>query len=207
MANDERQLFRRIFRTAHRILLERCLRVPLAELTGDVLVLGAGHEKYRQILVAADSVCLTDADTGIDGLDRVMDAHHITFENESFDTLLAIEVFEHLQYPAVAASEVHRVLRSGGRALISIPYMFHVHGDPYDFQRFTANGLETLFHEFASVSVEGFGGRCHVISDIITTASRAVIPLRILNPLISLPIFSAKPSKDSPSGFIVQLIK
>lgn len=205
MANNEREWHRRIFRTAHRILLERYLNDPLARLTGDVLVLGAGYERYRESLVHARSVCLTDIDVRNDRIDRVMDAQDITFDDESFDVVVAIEVFEHLSDPTQAASEVYRVLRPGGHALISVPFLFRIHGDPHDFQRFTSSGLETLFQQFSAVQIDGFGGRSHVISDIITTASRVLVPLRIFNHILSLPQLSRKSSKDCPSGFIVKL--
>ena len=207
MANDERQWYRRIFRTAHRILLERHLRDPIAGLAGDVLVLGAGYENYRDSLACAQTVFLTDIDTENDRIDQVMDAHKITFGEDSFDAVVAIEIFENLRNPTLAASEVFRVLRPGGRALISIPFLFRVHGDPHDFQRFTASGLETLFQKFSSVSVEGFGRRNHVISDIVTTASRALVPLRIFNHALTFRPLHSAPSKDCPSGFIVQLRK
>jgi len=207
LANDEKRWYRRLFKTAHKILLERSMAEPLANLTGDVLVIGAGFEPYRDILVAAKSVHLTDIDDVNEDIDQVMDAHEITFDCETFDAVVAIEVFEHLRQPSVAASEVLRILRPGGCALISIPFLFRVHGDPYDYQRLTSSGLEVLFGEFSSVTIEGFGGRSHVISDIITTAWRGLVPLRILNHVFAARMMSLKASQDCPSGFIVKLVK
>lgn len=205
MAHDERKWHRRLFRTAHRLLLERAIFGQLPGLTGEVLVIGAGYEPYRRMLTGARGVCLTDIDPANNAVDRQMDAHEITFADESFDSVLAIEVFEHLRRPAVAAAEIRRVLRPGGTCLLSIPFLFRVHGDPFDFQRLTGSGLEELFRDFSRVSVVGFGRRSHVISDIVTTGSRALVPLRIVNHLLArLP---AGPSHDSPSGYIVRLVK
>jgi hypothetical protein len=98
------------------------------------------------------------------------------------------------------------VLREGGTALISIPFMFHIHGDPCDYSRFTSFMLEKLFSPFSQVSIYPYGGRLHVISDILTTAYRPLASLRILNHLFCLPIFNSA-SPDCPSGYIIHIKK
>jgi SAM-dependent methyltransferase len=45
------------------------------------------------------------------------DAHHLPFEDSSFDVVYCRYVLEHLTRPADAVAEMHRVLRPGGRAL------------------------------------------------------------------------------------------
>lgn len=207
MSNDERRWFRRLFQTAHRKLLHQEVDVTLSELQGDVLVIGAGYGQYRGTLKSARSVMLTDIDGSIDQIDRVMDAHELTLESGSFDAIVAIEVFEHLRRPAQAAAELHRVLRPGGRVLISIPFMFRVHGDPHDFQRLTRSGIEDLFREFSIITVKGFGRRRHVISDLITTRSRLLVPLRIFNHVLASRTLKGVASGDSPSGYVVKLVK
>jgi len=47
--------------------------------------------------------------------------YSLPFADASFDTVLLSEVIEHLDTPAKALSEIHRVLRPGGRAIIIFP--------------------------------------------------------------------------------------
>jgi len=40
--------------------------------------------------------------------------------------------------------ESHRVLKTNGILILSVPFNFGIHGDPHDFQRFTDNKLKKL---------------------------------------------------------------
>ena len=52
----------------------------------------------------------------------VGDAYQLPFCTSSFELVVLSEVLEHLQEPSRALLEVHRVLRSQGRVIISVPY-------------------------------------------------------------------------------------
>jgi SAM-dependent methyltransferase len=50
------------------------------------------------------------------------------FEEESFDSVLMFEVLEHLENPKMALREIHRVLKTGGNLVISIPNIMYFRG-------------------------------------------------------------------------------
>lgn len=52
---------------------------------------------------------------------RCEDLMALTFASESFDLVVTSDIFEHVRKPFVGFSEVHRVLRPGGRHIFSIP--------------------------------------------------------------------------------------
>lgn len=205
MANNPESLFHRALPTAHRRLLDTIIRRELPRLTGDVLVLGAGLHDNSYLLQQAKTIIRTDVEA-YPGIDRVADAQRLPLPNESYDTIVAIEVFEHIRLPSKAAGEVHRVLKKGGVAVISIPFLFRIHGDPMDFTRLTEQGLRLLFSDFRTIEVSGFGNRIHVISDLITTWYKPLAALRFANHLLAAP-FLNHPSSDAPSGYWLRLTK
>ena len=206
LAHNQNSWYRTLFSTSHKIILNRYLRRFYSRAKGEVLVLGAGKEAYGDLLISASSILVSDIDTTSSDVDMYIDAHSIPFEDSTFDCIVAVEILEHLHDPVRAASEIRRVLTPNGIAILSVPFMFHVHGDPHDYQRFTESGIQVLFNSFSQVHVIPFGSRVHVISDIVTTSSRLLVPFRSLNWLLTLPIFSSV-SCDSPSGYVIFLEK
>jgi len=53
-----------------------------------------------------------------------MSASHMEFHNDTFDTIISIEAFEHILDIQKAASECARVLKSGGNLIITVPNRF-----------------------------------------------------------------------------------
>jgi SAM-dependent methyltransferase len=58
-------------------------------------------------------------------------------DDESIDIVSAMEVFEHVEKIEKGISECYRVLRKGGKLILSAPFLYPVHADPFDFQRWT----------------------------------------------------------------------
>lgn len=90
--------------------------------------------------------------TGIDiksgpGVDVVASVYALPFSDGEFDTVLCISVLEHLEEPGRAIAEIKRVLKSGGHAIVSVPFLFPIHDAPGDYWRFTKFGLQYLFRE------------------------------------------------------------
>ena len=64
------------------------------------------------------------------------DAAAIPFNDGSFDAVICAEVLEHVPDPRPVLGEAFRTLKTGGRLVATAPFLYRLHGDPYDFARY-----------------------------------------------------------------------
>lgn len=81
----------------------------------------------------------------------ISDAHDIPFEDDTFDCVVIQAVLEHVLDPQRCVSEAQRVLRSDGLIYAETPFMQQVHGQQFDFTRFTHIGYRWLFRNFEEI--------------------------------------------------------
>ena len=192
-------LGRRLFGTLARQTLDARIGPVLRERArGRVLEVGARASPYREHINAERYEVLDYLDR--DGVDHVADLHDTGLPSDSFDTVVATEVFEHLYHPHGAAAEVRRILKPGGWLVGSTRFSYHYHDEPHDYFRFTIHGLRYVLRDFSDVEIIPLGNTVTSILDLLTTRSRAWKPLRLLGLLVN--IRKVRWESTSPSGFI-----
>ncbi|WP_301947686.1 methyltransferase domain-containing protein [Planktothrix agardhii] len=79
--------------------------------------------------------------------DVVGDAHKLSqyFRNQKFDAIFSISVFEHLAMPWLVAREISKIIEVGGIIYHSSHFAWPLHEKPWDFWRFSDEGLRVLF--------------------------------------------------------------
>ena len=127
---------------------------------GIVIDMGCGDCQYKQdILKVADDYIGVDWPNTrheIGGVDVWADlTERLPFPDGYADTIISFQVMEHLNKPLDFLKECSRILKSGGRLIITAPFMWGIHEEPYDYYRYTKYGLKHLLQEagFTSISV------------------------------------------------------
>ncbi len=122
-----------------------------------ILDAGAGELKYKKFCTHLDYVSQDfgqyDGHGNREGnqegswdnskLDIVSDITKIPVKSGSFDAILCIEVFEHIPDPISALKEFSRILKPGGKLILTVPFCSLTHFAPYYFQ----NGLSKYWYQ------------------------------------------------------------
>ena len=82
------------------------------------------------------------------------------FEDNNFDTVLNIQVLEHVIHPHKMIQEIHRVLNPGGYAIFLIPQTSVLHELPHHYYNFTRFWIEASMKEshLEIVEIKPLGG-------------------------------------------------
>ena len=87
------------------------------------------------------------------------DAQRLPFADGTIDTVLLLDVLEHLPFPDKALASIVRVLRGGGHLILQVPFIYPIHDAPLDFRRWTLFGLRSSLRELGLVcEVEQYYG-------------------------------------------------
>jgi len=185
--------------------IERAVRRASAQWQGTLLDVGCGAMPYQAIIMAPPS--RVDRYIGMDLESAVApykefrptitwDGNTIPLADASVDCVMATEVLEHCPYPDRVMAEIGRVLKPGGRLLVTVPFLWPLHDAPYDEHRYTPFALQRIIGSagFREVKVEVYGGWDASLAQMIglwvmrrpmSKWTRAILK-RILYPLVVL---------------------
>jgi SAM-dependent methyltransferase len=79
--------------------------------------------------------------------DVFANAESLPFADKSINTVLLLDVLEHLPGPNRCLQEIYRVLVTGGSLVIHVPFIYPIHDSPLDFHRWTQFGLHNLIKQ------------------------------------------------------------
>lgn len=137
---------------------------------GDLLELGCGEGRGVELLAPlAKSYQAMDKIPGV--IDELNQKYpDLTFEqgvfppfkyaDNSFDSIVTFQVIEHLKPDDLFIKEIHRVLRPGGKAIITTPNIkMTLTRNPWHVREYTAQELIDLSKKyFTDVEMKGIGG-------------------------------------------------
>lgn len=159
-----------------------------------VLDAGAGSCPYRMFFShcdykSQDFVSLNDqqlAQGKYGAIDIVCDIAAIPVPDSSFDAILCSEVLEHLPDPFSVINEFARILKSGGRLILTAPLGSGIHQEPYHFYGgYTPFWYEKFLTEagFESISVQANEGSLRACAQESIRFVQLSNPFRLAMPM------------------------
>ena len=124
---------------------------------GRTLDYGCGGSPYRGLLTELRPYVRADIPPG-DGLDLTLDADGLLHgePDSSYDVVLSTQVLEHVPDAPRYLAEAFRLLRPGGTLILTTHGFIPEHGCPYDFTRWTADGLARAMTDAGFVVEENY---------------------------------------------------
>jgi ubiquinone/menaquinone biosynthesis C-methylase UbiE len=179
-----------------------------------VLDVGAGSCPYRELFKHCEYKTHDFAQLRDDQLlgkeygkiDYVSDIKTIPVPDNSFDVIICTEVFEHIPEPIPVVTEFSRILKSGGKLILTAPLQSGIHQEPYHFyggytpfwyEKFLSeNAFQNIvieengrFNQFYSQESIRFIRKNHPFSNIVsllyTPIWLTLVPIVIVNALLA----------------------
>jgi SAM-dependent methyltransferase len=131
-------------------LLERIVAISPPE---PVIEFGALRVPTQTHLPSVRSVFAGFQYSGADmmrgvGVDQLQDLRQIGIRDGSIGTVLLLDTIEHVEDPRTAMAELRRCMAPHGMLLLTTHFFFPKHAYPYDYWRFTSEGILSLLKDF-----------------------------------------------------------
>lgn len=115
---------------------------------GDVLDVGCGQKPYKHLFQTNKYIGIEVEQEGHDhtneDVDVFYDGNSIPFDDATFDSAITSQVLEHVFTPDAFLTEINRVLKPNGKLLLTVPFVWDEHEQPYDYARYSSFGLKAL---------------------------------------------------------------
>ena len=135
--------------------------------SGDVLEIGTGMGYGIDVIAPSatsyttiDKSCAYDASLPENARFQQMEVPPIGFADESFDYVISFQVIEHIKRDKDFVKEVSRVLRKGGKFIVSTPNApMSLTRNPWHIREYTEQQLRDLLSaDFSSIEAYGVNG-------------------------------------------------
>lgn len=148
------------------VSIQKAISENLSKFKGYVLDVGCGYCPYKDLLLNNGQVekyiglDLADNKNYDNHPDLVWEGKNIPLKDESVDSVLATEVFEHVPELNLVLKEIYRVLKKDGVLFFTVPFLCPLHDIPFDEYRYTPYSMNRHFltNNFSSVKIFSLGG-------------------------------------------------
>jgi SAM-dependent methyltransferase len=158
----------------------------------DALDVFCGTRPYDDLLPHGTRITGLDIPGNPYGVADVVSDEFLPFADESFDLVICIEGFHYVADPQEGVAELARVLRPGGHAVISVPFVWEYDRTVLE-NRFTGPALARLFRAWENVTVVENGGRAvswATLTGSIASMGEWHVPERLYLRRLLRPVFA-----------------
>jgi SAM-dependent methyltransferase len=121
------------------------------DIKGITLDIGCGSKPYANMFLTEKYIGMDIEISGHNNVNSPVDIFYdgitIPFKNDYFDSIVCFEVLEHVFNPDDFLKEANRVLKPGGSAIFTVPFIWDEHEQPFDYARYSSFGLKHLFEK------------------------------------------------------------
>lgn len=165
---------------------------------GSLLDVGCGSKPYKKLFKVDEYIGLDIETSGHDHssseVDVFYDGNEIPFGNSHFDHVFASEVFEHVFNLDKLLNEINRVTKRGGSLLITLPFVWDEHEEPFDFARYSSFGISSILKK-NGYTIKSFDKSSTYIATIFQMfaayISQVILPENRFVRILLTPIFVA----------------
>jgi len=143
---------------------------------GDVLELGCGEGRGIDVILKKSKTftAIDKIKDAVDALSAKYPKHNFLsklfppmgyIEDKSFDTIISFQVIEHIEDDDLFLNEIFRILRPGGKAIITTPNIkMTLTRNPWHIREYTSKELIDISSKyFPNVEIKGISGNTKVI--------------------------------------------
>ncbi|MBS1790798.1 MAG: class I SAM-dependent methyltransferase [Acidobacteria bacterium] len=159
-------------------ILRKCVR----ETKGieAVLDVGCGEQPLRELIESLGATYLgmdvcQNAQANVEVIGAIDDPALIPekLNGNAYALIVCTEVLEHVADWATGLANLRNLLKSGGRLILTVPFSFPLHMEPFDFYRVTPHGIRKLADQygFEIEQQECLGNALDVLSTVLDDVS------------------------------------
>ena len=131
--------------------LKKGISLFAGAMTGKMMDFGCGSKPYKTLFNVEEYIGVDYQNEGHphdnEQVDIFYDGKTIPLPEEYFDSVLSSEVFEHVFNLDEILKEIHRVMKEGGKLLITCPFVWNEHEVPNDFARYSKFALQDILQK------------------------------------------------------------
>lgn len=138
------------FWIARRSIYRQMKSLASSEVFSAILDVGCGTKPYKSLFREAKYVGLeydSERSRNSSKADFFYKNNSFPFSDGEFDLVICNQVLEHVFEPELFLKEVNRVLKKGGKIILTVPFCWDEHEQPYDYARYTSFGLKYIFEK------------------------------------------------------------
>jgi SAM-dependent methyltransferase len=163
-------------------------------ITGLTLDVGCGTKPYQKLFASTTYWGLeidTPESRKSKHADYFYDGKVFPFEDSKFDSIVANQVFEHVFNPEDFLNESYRILKPEGKILMTVPFVWDEHEQPYDFARYSSFGLKALLEKHGFEIIE---------------QRKSISDIRVIFQLINAYIFKVTCTKNKWLNLVLTIL-